>query len=77
MEIRRKVNEMKILYNCFKVWYNIVLERRLQMGKVRVFFDWKLFLRIWNAWRFVVRFKRFELEVKQYEIDIIKIYRNN
>lgn len=77
MEIRKKANEMKILHNCFKAWYNIALERRLQMGKARALFDWKLLLRTWNAWRSVVRSKRLELEAKQHEIDIIKTHRNN
>ena len=77
MEIRRKANEMKIMHNCFKAWYNIALERRLQMGKARALCDWKLLLRTWNAWRSVVRSRRLELETRQHEIDIIKTHRNN
>ncbi|XP_061176057.1 coiled-coil domain-containing protein 191-like [Saccostrea echinata] len=77
MEVQRKANELKILHNCFKAWYNVVLERRLQIGKARALSDWKLLLRAWNGWRSVVRSKKLEMEARQHEIDVIKTHRNN
>lgn len=76
MEVRRRANEMKILHNCFRAWYNVALERRMQMGKARALSDWKLLLRAWNAWSSVIRSKKLEIEARQHEIDVIKSHRN-
>ena len=65
----------QILHKHFSAWYNVVLERRLKMGKARATSDWKLLLRAWNAWRSYVRGRTMEKESRQVEQDIIETHR--
>ena len=65
----------QILHKHFSAWYNVVLERRLKMGKARAMSDWKLLLRAWNAWRSYVRGQKLERESRQVEQDVIETHR--
>lgn len=76
LEAKEAANNLKLLHKHFSAWYNLVLDRRLKMGKARAMYDWKLILRAWNAWRSYVRSRRVERETKQYEKDVIHTQRN-
>ena len=66
---------LQILHKHFSAWYNVVLERRLKMGKARAMSDWKLLLRAWNAWRSYVRGQKLERESRRAEQDVIDTHR--
>ena len=59
----------------FSAWYNLVLERRLQMGKALAMRDWKLMLRAWNAWKAFVRERRMDIENKRHKMEVISTQR--
>ena len=65
----------QILQRHFTAWYNIVIERRLQLGKARAMQDWRLLLQAWNAWKAYVRAKRIKVEAAQAEMDIRDYHR--
>lgn len=66
---------LQTLHRHFSAWYNLVLDRRLKMGKARAMYDWKLMLRAWNAWRSYIRSRHMVKETKQQEQDVIKTQR--
>lgn len=63
------------MHRHFSAWYNLVLDRRLKMGKARAMYDWKLMLRAWNAWRSYIRSRHMVRETKQQEQDVIHTQR--
>ncbi|KAL5020473.1 hypothetical protein ScPMuIL_003365 [Solemya velum] len=71
LKIRQVARNIRILRKHFSAWYDIVLERRLAVGKARAISDWKRMLRCWTAWRSYVRSKRLTQEAKKHEFDII------
>ncbi|CAC5393174.1 unnamed protein product [Mytilus coruscus] len=72
---RQEANDLRTLQRHFSAWYNLVLEKRLLMGKARAMADWKLLFRAWNAWKSFVRSKKIDIETKQHEVDVIKTQR--
>ena len=64
MEARTAAKDMKTLQRTFSAWYNVVLDRRLQMGKVQAMADWKLLVRSFNAWKSYVRHNRLDREAQ-------------
>ncbi|XP_063441327.1 coiled-coil domain-containing protein 191-like [Mytilus trossulus] len=72
---RQEANDLRTLQRHFSAWYNLVLEKRLLMGKARAMGDWKLLFRAWNAWKSFVRSKKIDIETKQYEVDVVKTQR--
>ncbi|XP_052253520.1 coiled-coil domain-containing protein 191-like isoform X2 [Dreissena polymorpha] len=76
LETRVAANNLKIQHRFFSAWYNLVLDKRLKMGKARAMYDWKLLLRVWNAWRGYVRSRRLELETRRHEMEVISTQRN-
>lgn len=76
LEAKEAANNLRCLHRHFSAWYNLVLDRRLKMGKARAMYDWKLMLRGWNAWRSFIRVRNMDRESKQQEQDVINIQRN-
>ncbi|XP_075710801.1 coiled-coil domain-containing protein 191 [Rhinoderma darwinii] len=54
----------------FSIWYKLVLERRVRMGKARALADWKLQLRTFRAWRDHVWSGKMERETQQMEKEL-------
>jgi len=52
---------------CFSAWYNVVIERRLQLGKANAMADWKMLLRAFSAWRSVRMEKWVKIETHRHE----------
>ncbi|XP_013411610.1 coiled-coil domain-containing protein 191-like [Lingula anatina] len=75
VEKRKAADNLKILHKHFSAWYNVVLEKRIAMGKVKAMADWKCLLRAWNAWKTFVRAKRLEREAQHYEQDLKNYHR--
>lgn len=75
VEKRQAANNLKILQRHFSAWYNIVLERRIQIGKARAMADWKCLLRAWNAWKAYCRSKRIEREAMEHEWSMKEYHR--
>ncbi|XP_064650515.1 coiled-coil domain-containing protein 191-like [Lineus longissimus] len=63
----------KLLQKYFSAWYDVVLERRLQMGKARAMADWRCLLRAWNGWKMYARGRRLDREAREHEEDM-KLY---
>lgn len=59
-----------MLHRHFLAWHNIVIQRRMQLGKARALADWKLMLRVWNAWRSLVRSQHLALETEQHQKNV-------
>ncbi|KAF3703606.1 Coiled-coil domain-containing protein 191 [Channa argus] len=49
-----QMSNLKCLQRHFSGWYLVVLNQRLQLGKIMAICDWKRQLRAWRAWRAVV-----------------------
>ncbi|KAJ8321390.1 hypothetical protein KUTeg_001072 [Tegillarca granosa] len=77
VEAKMQAGNLRVLHRHFSAWYNVVLERRLQMGKAKALNDWKLLLRAWNAWKTFVRSRKLDKETKQHEVSIIQTHRKN
>ncbi|KAK3107858.1 hypothetical protein FSP39_023636 [Pinctada imbricata] len=77
IEARQHANNLKILQRHFSAWYNVVLERRIQMGKARALADWRLILRAWNAWKSYCRSRAMEVEARLHQQDVIQTQRKN
>ncbi|GFN99342.1 coiled-coil domain-containing 191 [Plakobranchus ocellatus] len=67
---------LQCLHRHFTAWYDLVLSRRLLLGKVKAMADWKLMLRVWGAWRSHVRGRRLEIETEMHERNIIEAERH-
>ena len=63
---------LQIQHRHFTAWYDVVLSRRLAFGKARALADWRLTLRVWNAWRSYVRSQRITIETKQHEQNVVE-----
>ncbi|CAL1531984.1 unnamed protein product [Lymnaea stagnalis] len=66
---------LQCLHQHFTAWYDLVLSRRLLLGKIKAMSDWKLMLKIWGAWRSHVRGQRLDIEVEKHEREIIDAQR--
>lgn len=66
---------MQILHKHFSLWYNLVLETRLKVGKARAVADWKCKLKAWNAWKAYVTCVRSNEEARAIEQSLKEKYR--
>ena len=66
---------MQLLRKCFNSWFDVVLERRLQLGKARAVSDWKCLFRAWNAWRHFTREQTLERMKQHHENSMIEDHR--
>ncbi|CAF3337295.1 unnamed protein product [Rotaria sp. Silwood1] len=57
-----RMKSLTIIQKHFSAWLNVVLERRLQMGRAAALADWKLLFQSFNWWRSMVRTKKLEEE---------------
>ncbi|XP_055500402.1 coiled-coil domain-containing protein 191 [Leucoraja erinacea] len=69
-DARIKTCQLRCLQKHFSIWYKLVLERRIKMGKARALFDWKSQLRIFQAWRTYTWEKKLEQEVQRTEMEL-------
>ena len=53
---------IQLLHSCFSRWYTLVVEIRARLGKAAAIGDWKLLLRVWQAWRVFVSGRRVRRE---------------
>ncbi|KAG9469887.1 hypothetical protein GDO78_019426 [Eleutherodactylus coqui] len=60
----------RCLQKHFSIWYKLVLERRVKMGKARALGDWKLQLRTFRAWRDHAWSGKMEREAQQMEKEL-------
>ena len=56
---------VQLLHSCFSRWYTLVVEIRARLGKAAAIGDWKLLLRVWQAWRAFVSGRRVRRERDQ------------
>ena len=56
---------VQFLHSCFSHWYTLVVEIRARLGKAAAIGDWKLLLRVWQAWRAFVSGRRVRRERDQ------------
>ncbi|XP_051870413.1 coiled-coil domain-containing protein 191 [Pristis pectinata] len=70
VDARIKSYQLRCLQKHFSIWYKLVLERRIKMGKARALFDWKSQLRIFQAWRTYTWGKKLEQEVQRTEMEL-------
>ncbi|XP_076458049.1 uncharacterized protein LOC143291781 isoform X2 [Babylonia areolata] len=68
---RQTATKLRILHRHFTAWYDVVLYRRLCFGKARALADWRLSLRVWNAWRSYARCQLITMETKQHELNVV------
>ncbi|CAF4077701.1 unnamed protein product [Rotaria sp. Silwood2] len=59
-----RMKSLTIVQKHFSAWLNVVLERRLRMGRAAALADWKLLFQSFNWWRSMVRTKRLEEETE-------------
>jgi len=52
---------------CFSAWYNVVIERRLQLGKAKAVADWKTVFKAFSAWKSVHMEKWVQTETDRHE----------
>ncbi|XP_059161271.1 coiled-coil domain-containing protein 191-like [Physella acuta] len=62
---------LQCLHRHFTAWYDLVLSRRLLMGKIKAMSDWKLMLKVWGAWRNHVKGRRLDIETERHERNLI------
>ncbi|KAK2886502.1 coiled-coil domain-containing protein 191 [Channa argus] len=65
-----QMSNLKCLQRHFSGWYLVVLNQRLQLGKIMAICDWKRQLRAWRAWRAVVWATQKQREVARTEKDL-------
>ena len=53
---------VQLLHSCFSRWYTLVVEIQARLGKAAAIGDWKLLLRVWQAWRAFVSGRRVRRE---------------
>jgi len=58
---------MQLKRVCFSAWYNIVIERRLQLGKAKAMADWKILFKAFSTWRSVHMEKWVKIETDRHE----------
>ncbi|CAF1316067.1 unnamed protein product [Adineta steineri] len=59
-----RMKSLTIIQKHFSAWLNVVLERRLQMGRAAALADWKLLFQSFNWWKSMVRTKKLEEETE-------------
>ncbi|CAG5127284.1 unnamed protein product, partial [Candidula unifasciata] len=59
------------LHRHLTAWYDLVLSKRLLMGKIKAMSDWKLMLKVWGAWRLHARRQKLEMETEIHERNVI------
>ncbi|BFZ25484.1 hypothetical protein BsWGS_28523 [Bradybaena similaris] len=64
-------HNLQCLHRHLTAWYDLVLSRRLLMGKVKAMSDWKLMLKVWGAWRMHSRHQKLEMETEIHERNVI------
>ncbi|XP_067896586.1 coiled-coil domain-containing protein 191 isoform X2 [Heterodontus francisci] len=77
VETRIKAYHLRCLQKHFSMWYKLVLERRIKMGKARALFDWKSQLRAFQAWRTYTWRRKLEHEVQRTEVELREEKRKN
>ncbi|XP_067848831.1 coiled-coil domain-containing protein 191 isoform X2 [Heptranchias perlo] len=77
VEARIKANQLRCLQKHFSIWYKLVLERRIKMGKARALFDWKSQLQAFQAWRTYAWGRKLEQEVQRTEMELREQKRKN
>ncbi|GCB72843.1 hypothetical protein scyTo_0002220, partial [Scyliorhinus torazame] len=70
VEARIKAYQLRCLQKHFSVWYKLVLERRIKMGKARALFDWKSQHGAFQAWRMYTWGRKLEQEVQRTEMEL-------
>ncbi|XP_072034407.1 coiled-coil domain-containing protein 191-like [Amphiura filiformis] len=75
LKAAKAAEDLKSLQRHFQAWYQLVVHRRLRMGKARAVSDWRCLVRAWNAWKAYVRACRAERETKEAEIYIKESHR--
>jgi len=60
---------------CFSAWYNIVIERRLQLGKAKAMSDWKILFKAFSAWRSLYMEKWVRIETDRHEHQVKQEHR--
>lgn len=58
---------MQLKRVCFSAWYNVVIERRLQLGKAKAVADWRALFKAFSAWKSVYMEKWVQLETDRHE----------
>ncbi|XP_041066533.1 coiled-coil domain-containing protein 191 isoform X2 [Carcharodon carcharias] len=77
VKARIKAYQLQCLQKHFSIWYKLVLERRIKMGKARALFDWKSQLRAFQAWRTYTWGRKLEQEVQRTEMELREEKRKN
>ncbi|XP_070547836.1 coiled-coil domain-containing protein 191-like isoform X3 [Ptychodera flava] len=75
MKAKKATEDLKCLRRHFSAWYQLVANRRIQMGKARALSDWRRLVRAWNKWRHYVRQQRMEYEERRTEFYIRESHR--
>ncbi|XP_072901837.1 coiled-coil domain-containing protein 191 isoform X1 [Hemitrygon akajei] len=70
IDARIKSCQLRCLQKHFSVWYKLVLECRIKMGKAKALFDWKSQLRMFQAWRTYTWGKKLQQEVQRTEMEL-------
>uniref|UniRef100_A0A3B4E9M4 Coiled-coil domain containing 191 n=1 Tax=Pygocentrus nattereri TaxID=42514 RepID=A0A3B4E9M4_PYGNA len=70
VEARVHILNLQCMQKHFSVWYSMVLEKRVQLGKAAALCDWRRQLRAWRAWRALVWVKREEREAERTEEEL-------
>ncbi|CAF1343230.1 unnamed protein product, partial [Didymodactylos carnosus] len=68
-----RMKGLTILQKNFSSWLNVVLDRRIQMGRAAALADWKLLFRSFNWWRSTVRTTKVEQETVLHVSEMQKI----
>lgn len=61
--------------SCFRSWFDVVLERRVMMGKARALSDWRYLSRAWNAWKYQTQQTRFSHLEKEHQHEVLNAQR--
>ena len=60
---------------CFSAWYNVVIGRRLQLGKAKAMADWKILFKSFSAWRSFYMEKWVRIETDRHEHQVKQDHR--
>ncbi|XP_071841772.1 coiled-coil domain-containing protein 191-like isoform X3 [Apostichopus japonicus] len=77
LNAKQEAELLKCKHRHFQAWYELVLDRRMKMGKARALSDWRCLLRSWNAWRAYHRACQAEQESKEAEIFVKESHRKH
>lgn len=75
VKVQQARNNLRCLHVHFGAWYDVVVERRAQLGRALAIADWKRLLRAWNGWRTAVRHSRMDREQLEHEMQLKDLYR--